>query len=62
MITFTCKYGMVEITVKTEHEQIDDVINDFRCFLLAVGYHPDTVQDTLNREEVKGSIGRECEV
>lgn len=51
-VRFSCEYaegGHVITTHVTEttHENVDAVVDVFRQFLLAMGYHPDTVKDAL---------------
>lgn len=47
MITFQYEDNSTTVTVTTEGSYIHDVKEDFRKFLLAVGFHPDNVKEVL---------------
>lgn len=47
---FKHKRGSSTITVRSSHEEIGDVVEEFKTFLLAVGFHPDSVEQHLGPE------------
>lgn len=49
MFTFTYEIEGKTITVKTDEIFAPDVVQTFREFLLAVGYHPNTVCEEMPR-------------
>mgnify|MGYP001809777289 CR=1 FL=1 len=51
MFTFTYKTESKTVTVTTEEIFAPDVVQTFREFLLAVGYHPDTVAEEVPKLE-----------
>ena len=47
MFTFKYEDNGTTVTVTTDCGYIHDVKEDFRKFLLAVGFHPDNVKEVL---------------
>jgi hypothetical protein len=47
MFTFHYKDTTTTVTVSTEATYIHDVVEDFRKFLLAVGFQPETVNEVI---------------
>jgi hypothetical protein len=47
MFTFKFEEQTITVTITTNETMIHDVVDEFRRFLLACGYHPDNVKGAL---------------
>lgn len=52
-VKFTYFYDgrTIEVSIDNPHSTAPEMVECFRSFLLAVGYHEETVKDVLNEEE-----------
>jgi hypothetical protein len=51
MFTFKYQDNQVDITITTSEILAPDIVETFRSFLLAVGFHPETVKSEVPRND-----------
>jgi len=49
--TFISEQNGLKVTVELEDEQLSEIVESFKGFLLATGFHPKTVKDVLVPED-----------